>query len=333
MLLFEHGHRPIEGELLTISRNAIGLTPAQAAALLERAGTARRPGAGFEVDATTVHGYGATGWVSDRSFYAAFSPARLTVLDVIDYERPDIVHDMTRPIDPSLEGRFDFVINGSCLDNLFDPVMALKNTARMLRPGGRLFQFEACNSLPAAYLKYSPDWFHDYFAVNEFADCKVYVVQSREVRFSDSLTNLAAGGPGDVYLYDPLGADGGPGDCRGSDITSLRPQQLILVAEKGPHSTWDRNPVQARRRRDVWQRKTCRESALRFRASGRPIFSTGHPVPAEATPFCAAGTLRLVTCWPGAPVTDAAPGKAGKGLWGAARSALTAIRNILKRSA
>src|SRR5947208_11279189 len=97
MLLFEHRYRPIKGEILSISRNTIGLRAEQARALFARTGTRTRPGVELEEDTTTVHAHGKTGWISDRSFYASFSDAKLTVLDVIDYEKPDIVHDMTVP--------------------------------------------------------------------------------------------------------------------------------------------------------------------------------------------------------------------------------------------
>jgi hypothetical protein len=114
----------------------------------------------------------------------------------------------------------------------------------------------------------------------------------------------------------------------------------MVVAEKGANSTWDRHPIQVHYRRDEWHRKTCLESALRFNASPRPIFSTGEPVPEpEAKAFSPYGTMKLVTQWTGSharplgtplrPVARPAPGLVRRSF----RRTLGTLRKLLKRSA
>src|SRR5262245_34682707 len=112
MLLAEHRYRPIRGQLLSISRQTVALTPGEARALLEETGTPVRATAS-RIDTTTKHQLGERNFISDESFYALFSDAQLVVLDVSDYEKADIIHDMNRPIPERLENQFDFAILGS----------------------------------------------------------------------------------------------------------------------------------------------------------------------------------------------------------------------------
>ncbi len=307
LLLFEHRYRPIRGELLTVSRNTIGLTAEAARELVRQAGVPLRPDARVEADRATVHTYGAAELIADYSFYALFSDARLSVLDVSDYEGADILHDMSLPIDPALENRFDFIINGSCLDNIFNPVTALQNVARMLKPGGRLFQFEWTNSHPTAYLKFSPDWFLDYFAVNRFADCKAYLLHYADL--AEDFFNDPKGEPDvDLYAYEPLVVAGGQTGYQCSHINSFRPCMTLLIAEKAADSTWDKSPIQTHYRFDPWHRETCLASAARFRASPRPLFSR----PAGAGPVLGSGSLsRFGTLRPVASWRDLIPAAAG----------------------
>jgi SAM-dependent methyltransferase len=303
MLLSEHRYKSIQGELLTVSRNTIGMTGDAVKQLLEQTGTPIRPGARVELDRDTVHTYGSQELISDKSFFSLFSDARLSVLDVSDYEKADVIHDMSLPIDRALENKFDFVINGSCLDNIFNPVVAIQNAARMLKPGGRLFQFEWSNSHPTAYLKCSPDWFLDYFAVNQYADCKCYVLHFFDLEELAFITGKGCTGV-DVYLYDPLVYADGQTGYQCSHINSFRPAMTVLVAEKGPNSTWDKSPIQMHYRYDPWHKETCLASAERFRASPRPVFSRNGRGPREfgSGDLSRFGTVKPVAAFrPGSP--------------------------------
>lgn len=294
LLLAEHRYRPIRGSLLSISRQTIGLTTDEALALLRETGTPVRPEARSEAGRKTQHQFGMQNLISDESFYSLFTDAQLVVLDVSDYEQADIIHDMSHPVGPELENRFDFAMVGSCLDNIFDPVTALRNVARMVRPGGRIFLFEWGNSHPTAYLKFSPDWFHDYFAVNRFADCKAYVLCFPRADGRGQPT-----GPGsfaDLYLYDPLVVNHGSVGYQCSHPLSLCYMFNIVVAEKGPDSTWDASPIQVHYRTDERQKAVYVDSAMRFARSPRPPFRGAEKV--QGDPLLSRfGTLKPVASW------------------------------------
>ena len=301
-LLHEHRHRAIAGKLLTIGRQTIGFTPQDIIALIKATGTQLRADAVSKLDERTVHEHSDRGYISDEGFFSLFSSATLAALDVTDYEGAEYIHDMGLPVPPSLESQFDFIVNGSCLDNIFDPATAIKNVSRMLKPGGRAFHFEWGNSHASAYLKYSPDWFMDYYAINNFADCKVYVIN-----FPNSIDVSMDGTirPGHVqrspysveaWLFDPIVTYGGQVGYECSFLDVFTRYFVLVVAEKGEDSLSDVSPVQKHYRGDPAAHAPYITAAQRFAASPRSIFSNGRPVPL-VTSISPYPVLRCVAVW------------------------------------
>ena len=90
----------------------------------------------IEVDRTTIHrlpGHGEI--VTDRSIFHALGIDGVKALDASAYEGAEIVHDLNRPLPDNLKAMADFIVDGSTLDNVFDPAMTLRNYAQLLRPG------------------------------------------------------------------------------------------------------------------------------------------------------------------------------------------------------
>src|SRR4029077_11292495 len=105
----------------------------------------------------------------------ALGAAEVHAVDRSDFEGADIVHDMNLPIDRSLEGIADLIVDGSTLDNVHDAATALMHYNRMLRPDGRVVSINAANmDMDGAYSVMDPLWFLDYYAANDYADCRVY---------------------------------------------------------------------------------------------------------------------------------------------------------------
>jgi hypothetical protein len=48
---------------------------------------------------------------------------------VSPYEGAEIIHDLNRPVPDKLKESADFIVDGSTLDNVFDPAMVLRNFA------------------------------------------------------------------------------------------------------------------------------------------------------------------------------------------------------------
>ncbi len=149
------------------------MTLDEAIVFLKGEGLEIRKDAIIETDQTT---YGAQkgSWITDRSFFSLFSSAKILALDVSEYEGAEIIADLNQPLEDKHHNIADFIYNGSCLDNLFDPASALRNISRLLKPGGRVVHIELGSPVQGAYIMYSPPFFFDYYAVNGFADCKIY---------------------------------------------------------------------------------------------------------------------------------------------------------------
>ena len=123
----EHAYRPITGDVLFIGRQATYFTPSGLAAQLRSHGHAVHSSA-IEVDRTTIHrlpGHGDI--VTDRSIFHALGIDGVKALDASAYEGAEIVHDLNRPLPDNLKATADFIVDGSTLDNVFDPAMTLRN--------------------------------------------------------------------------------------------------------------------------------------------------------------------------------------------------------------
>ena len=267
--LQEHAYRLWSGRLLTLGRQTVLADAHQLQALLSRYGIAW-DAACARYDRQTVQSRqeGGRDYVSDATLFSAFGSTRLDVLDVTDYEGANIIHNLCEPLPENLPGRFDLVFNGSVLDNIFDPAAALRNITRLLSPTGRVIHIEMASNLAFEYLIYSSDWFLDYYVVNDFADCRVYVCTF------DNVEGLLHG-PWRVYAYLPR-PDGTAFSLRSLPYTQA---VIVVIAEKQPASTVDAVPVQWCYRNDPM--KQAYNEKLGHLSAARPIFGFGR----EPQPF------------------------------------------------
>lgn len=112
---------------------------------------------------------------TDSEFFSSLGIDRFDVLDISDYEGANIVLDLSEELPAHLHGCFDFILNGSCLDNIFDPVAALRNISRMLAVNGRVLHMEHGTGFNRPYLMFPPGWLADYYEANRFADIRAWV--------------------------------------------------------------------------------------------------------------------------------------------------------------
>jgi SAM-dependent methyltransferase len=271
MLIHEHAYRPITGEILAIGRQHISPSGAAVLDRLRAHGVVPRS-TKFEVDKLDTHHSADLEPISDASFFAAFSDAAYLVADISPYEAADFIFDICDEAPADLLGRFDFILDGGSLDNVFDPVSMIANLTKMLKPGGRMFINAWSNGFPTAYVKITPDWLMDFCAVNEFADCKVYV--SRH----EAPGGLAEFGQSvDLFHFDPLVETPSGPAFESASIKLLGVSSIYAILEKGTTAPM-RTAVQQHYRGEGVEPYLA--SATRFRASRRPIFA----LPGKATP-------------------------------------------------
>lgn len=235
LIIREHLYKPIQGSVLTLGRQTVGMTYEEVLELAREEGYivpdhTQRAIAPTR-DQKTRHGKG-TSFISDDVFFRLLGSKEMLAMDVSNYEAADILHDVNQPVPESLHGKFDFIIDGGTFDHMFDVRTAFVNVVKMLATGGRVFHWDAAsNYTGGAYLSFGPDLFYDYYALNQFSDCKVYVVEV-DRSLSEPLW--------DFYEFE--------GHSWYTRFMSKRTQIVVVLAEKGPFSTWDKIPVQGRYR-------------------------------------------------------------------------------------
>lgn len=291
IIIQEHLYRSLGGlRVLLIGRQNTDITPQAMTNLLTLYSLSprvpyviERPGS---LDHLTISLPPDAARIADVSVFHALADCQVQALDISDYEGAEIVHDLNEPLPESLKGRFDFIFDGSCLDNIFDGPGTLIKLSELLKPGGRLLLYNASNSAPTAYLQFSPDWFIDYFAANNYADCKVYVHEFPYHSQQVDPSPMPEGGfppqTGCFWHFDPLVMYSGQWGYQNSQIADGGQRYVYVIAEKGDYSTSDVTPVQMHYRGN--DRERYLELARRFRASKRPICQprTGEPFTAAS---------------------------------------------------
>lgn len=236
----EHAYRPISGTVLLIGRQTTYFTPDDLLARLREHGHHPDPAA-IEIDKSTINrlaAYGTSELVTDRSIFHSLGIDNVLALDVSDYEGAEILHNLNEPLPDHLKGITDFVIDGSTLDNTFNPALTLRNYAELLRPNGRFIAVNSYGVYETAYAIMPPMWYVDYFVENKFRDCKAYVSMFDDGRTNTFFVNLD-------YLKDHR--------QNMSRLPSPYQNSCIIFAEKGENSTSATIPTQQHyRSKEEW---------------------------------------------------------------------------------
>lgn len=255
-IIREHCHRRITGDVVVIGRQTVNLAREELLELLKEHGVSPES---WRTTTREDH--------ADASEVAAVSAAELfqhfgaksvrTLVRKFDgcWEGANVIQDLEKPAAQPLAASADFLVDGGALGDLFSPADALRNYASFLRPGGRLMLINNLSPHFDPYSTPSASWFFDYFVVNGFADCKVYVV----AYFLDRAPN--------AFCLDT--------DCLlepGGEVRNfLAPHEtaVIVFAEIGQASTLDEIPKHPRlRSAEEWEH--YRENLKRIKRSPRP---------------------------------------------------------------
>jgi hypothetical protein len=240
-LIREHLHQPIFGDVRLIGRPTVNFTPQKILELFAANGidTTGIDPSGIALDRKTLNRrseFANADVISDVALFGLFGVSKVLALDRSDYEGADIIHDLRTPLPANLHATADFVVDGSTLDNVFTPSIVLQNYSKLLRSGGRMLTFNASSSHSPAYVMMPPLWYVDYFVVNRFADCKVYIVVWHD------------NGDMNAFYVDLAEVkNAGPNMGRFSSPYNM---VTLVFAEKDEESTDDRLPIQQDYRSD-----------------------------------------------------------------------------------
>lgn len=256
----EHKHRPIDGDVLLMGRQTVYLSPAATLALLSANGLQPRLKPGQIVVDTQTKNRDAKKMethaelISDRSVFELLGAKSVRALDHSNYEGAEVIHDLTASLPSGLRGIADFIVDGSTLDNTFSPARTIKTYAQLLRPGGRVLMANMLTNHHEPYNMMPPLWYLDYFTVNGFADCKVYIGLRRSGASNAFCIDLE-------YLMSP--------ERRVSSFESPYEMGVVVFAEKGVESTSHVFPSQQHYRSQAeWN--IYRENLAVIRSNTRP---------------------------------------------------------------
>lgn len=251
--------RPFSGTVYTFGRQTLALTPAKIDILFESLGAKPAAYGMRQADTVTLESnYRSNKPVRDIDFFGMLGFAEVKAIDVSSFEGAEITLDLNEDVPPQLVGTCDFLVDGSTLDNVFDPVSALRNAVKLLKPDGRIYLSNLGNYSPhhggIPYLMFTPIWFYDFFAVNKFADCQVCMIIYESDRIKTLVLDHQETARQSELVKPPL---------------SEYPIAIAVFAERGPESTWHKTPTQHAYRADAeWN--AFESAAHGFAARGRP---------------------------------------------------------------
>lgn len=78
-----------------------------------------------------------------ENLFNALGYPRIEAVDFSDIEDAEYIHDLNKPVPPSLREKFDIVIDGGTTEHVFHIGQALDNCHAMLKPGGIMMSYVA----------------------------------------------------------------------------------------------------------------------------------------------------------------------------------------------
>ena len=255
MLVQEHRYRAITGRVLCLGPQLVPMHQGEVDALFQEtpAGKARALAEWREAGADTAT-------VSDEYFFHKFPISRLDSLDVVEGFGGTIIHDLNMPLPEMHHEQFDFILDGGTFDHLVQIGTAFQSVIQMLKPGGRVFHYNAASGyIGAAYVSFGPDLFYDYYVVNRFADCRIHLLRG---------TGPEAPDPFFVF-YLP--------DARTKQLNSAMHQMVVCLAEKAADSTCDVFPVEYTYRNREMGEEFERQRSRMIKESKRPMLTCERP--------------------------------------------------------
>jgi SAM-dependent methyltransferase len=106
-----------------------------------------------------------------------FGATNVQSIDHSDYEKATHVHNMNDPIPQSLVSKYDTVIDGGCLEHIYNAPQALRNCSQFLKPGGQIIHMLPANNFCGhGFWQFSPELFFSlYSEANGYQETEVFL--------------------------------------------------------------------------------------------------------------------------------------------------------------
>lgn len=117
----------------------------------------------------------------DQYLIKHFRSSSVDILDVNNYEKANIIHNLNENIPKNLEEKFDTIIDGGSLEHIFDVKTSMINLKKMCKPGGIIIHLSPTNNFCGhGFYQFSPNLFHTFYGEDqgfkntEIILCKVF---------------------------------------------------------------------------------------------------------------------------------------------------------------
>jgi hypothetical protein len=106
-----------------------------------------------------------------------FGASQVDSIDFSEYEGASIIHDMNFPLPEHVLGRYDTVIDGGCLEHIYNVAQALRNCSEFCRPGAQiLHMLPASNCCGHGFWQFSPELFFSLYSHEHgYTDTEVFL--------------------------------------------------------------------------------------------------------------------------------------------------------------
>lgn len=127
-------------------------------------------------------------------------------VDFSNYEGASIVMNMGKPIDDTINRKFDTIIDGGCLEHIFEITTALKNVSKLCKVGGTILHvLPANNQCGHGFYQFSPELFFSlYSEVNGYSDTEVFLGDTTNPNWTVQIPPPALGQRHDISHPNPL---------------------------------------------------------------------------------------------------------------------------------
>ncbi len=268
LLAQEHAYKPFEGNFVLLGRQTTGITFEEAIDIIKKAGLEPRSSVDIVYDSQTKGQKKSNeAYITEKTFLTLLSDVQVLTIDVTSYESCDIIHDFTKPIPDELKNIADVFWLGSCLDNMSNPSAALNNAFQIVKPNGRIIDFECSQMKLSAYVAFSPCFFIDWLAINEFKDVRLYLLGLKR--------SEVFRGQWDIYTVYDSGAA-----AYKYNFQNLPSDYIILtywIGEKGSLRPFAKDPIQAKYRPKKDNKPYIKHLRLWRQSNNRPLIKPTSP--------------------------------------------------------
>lgn len=133
------------------------------------------------------------GSIYSETFFRRLGFAAVDSMDFSDYEGASLIQDLSAPLSPALEERFDVVYDGGTCEHVFELPTALRNIDRMLKPGGVLIGHSPANNwVNHGFYQLTPELVFGFWEKAmgyEVLHCRLQPLQPRLARVQVEVTN------------------------------------------------------------------------------------------------------------------------------------------------